>query len=616
MSEIIYEPLGVADKDFHVTKSIDQCPPGLMMRELLKNAFEAQFTPAENGNRVVILRAVLVDESPKLAIVNTGHGLTPDELKSATDLASSIRKSKGLDGRQNRGEGAKVASLPWNHFGFKMRSCHEGKVSEVMLKRIDDRYVRERLPALDEDGNQTFEAVWDVTDECREQTQELGQDWTEVVLLGQSHDQDTIRWPYGQQIGSGEKRTPLTEIFNRFYDFPANTKVFASDALHGRKGVMELRPMARVIQRWGSNPTVLRSERVPCFDGIEIEYVQAPLQSGGNNVMGRNELAGDATRIALVWQDEMYGAKIGNEWRHVAAGYGVPYIHRELSVFIHLPDNYSIRDGAYRQRLVRIDTGEELECDDVMKEVRTRMPKWVQELVERALAPKQATSMEEVEKALAERLRRARIRRVEPASLGSTVVGGSGAPSASVGVTTAIKNQPRTETVLDPEVTPASPAQQARQPRRADKTVKAAQKISSSPKIIWLDEPEPVEAEELTNRAAKYVSATNQLFMNALHGSVFGKLRDLEAHYSGQVDLEQVKGLVTDYVRVAMALHVGTAVVHALAKQGAPDWTSEQIDRACSAECLTIVAENSDHLFGVIRQRLGTTDAFKAARAV
>lgn len=208
MSEIVYEPLGVADKDFHVTKSIDQCPPGLMMRELLKNAFEAPFTSEENGNRVVILRALFTDETPKLAIINTGQGMTPEELKSATDLASSIRKSKGLDGRQNRGEGAKVASLPWNHIGFKMRSSHENKVSEVLLRRLDDRYVRERLPAIDEDGNQTFEAVWDVTEECRDQTKMLGQDWTEVILLGQSRGQDTIRWPYGQHIGSGEKRTP------------------------------------------------------------------------------------------------------------------------------------------------------------------------------------------------------------------------------------------------------------------------------------------------------------------------------------------------------------------------------------------------------------------------
>jgi hypothetical protein len=104
--------------------------------------------------------------------------------------------------------------------------------------------------------------------------------------------------------------------------------------------------------------------------------------------------------------------------------------------------------------------------------------------------------------------------------------------------------------------------------------------------------------------------------MNALHQSVAGKLRDLEAHYAGQVDLEQAKGLITDYVRVAMALHVGTAVVQALAKQGAPEWTSEQMERAYSTECLTVVAEHSDHLIGNIRQRLGTTDAFKAARAV
>lgn len=144
--------------------------------------------------------------------------------------------------------------------------------------------------------------------------------------------------------------------------------------------------MARVIERWGADPAALRTERVCCADGVEIEYVQTPLQSGGNNIMGRNELAGDATRMALVWQGEMYGAKIGNDWRHVAAGYGVPYVHRELSIFIHLPDKHPVRDGAYRQRLVRTDTGEELECEDFMREVRTHMPKWVRELVERARA--------------------------------------------------------------------------------------------------------------------------------------------------------------------------------------------------------------------------------------
>lgn len=312
----------------------------------------------------------------------------------------------------------------------------------------------------------------------------------------------------------------------------------------------------------------------------------------------------------------MYGAKIGNDWRHVAAGYGVPYVHRELSIFIHLQDTYPVRDGAYRQRLASTETGEELECEDFIKEVRNQMPKWVRDLVERALAPKQATSMEEVEKALADRLRQARIRRVEPATFGVAAGTGGGIPDASAGVHAVGQNPSKTETVTDPESDTTPPGQRVRQPSRGNKTVKAAQRISSAPKIIWVEENEHVEAEELTNRAAKYVPATNQLFMNALHQSVSGKLRDLESHYAGQVDFEQARGLITDYVRVAMALHVGTAVVHALAKQGAVDWTSEQIERGYSTECLTVVAENSEHLLGSIRQRLGTTDAFKAARAL
>ena len=128
MADIIFEPIRVADADFHITKSIDQCPPGLTTRELLRNAFEAPATPEEEGQRKVIIRAAAIGGIPKLAILNTGQGLSPDELKSATDLASSIRKTKGLDGRENRGEGAKVASLPWNHLGFRMRSCQKGQV--------------------------------------------------------------------------------------------------------------------------------------------------------------------------------------------------------------------------------------------------------------------------------------------------------------------------------------------------------------------------------------------------------------------------------------------------------------------------------------------------------
>jgi len=56
-SELI-EPLQVADVQFHVTKSIDQCPPGLQARELLMNAIEAEMLPEEDGIRHIRIYTV------------------------------------------------------------------------------------------------------------------------------------------------------------------------------------------------------------------------------------------------------------------------------------------------------------------------------------------------------------------------------------------------------------------------------------------------------------------------------------------------------------------------------------------------------------------------------
>ena len=259
---------------------------------------------------------------------------------------------------------------------------------------------------------------------------------------------------------------------------------------------MELRPMARVIERWGGDPTILRAERILADNGVAIEYVHTPLQSGNNNVLGRNELTGDATRLALVWRDEMYGARIGNEWRHVAASYGVPYIHRELSIFVHLPDDFPVRDGAYRQRLVLVSTGEELECEDFMKEIHALRPQWVRDLVEKAIAPRQATSMAEVEKTLAERLRKARVKRVEQAYSGTLASLGDGNSEGGASVDEMTTPERHNRTVLDPEADADPAGHKAQQPRQPQRKVKAAQRISSAPRIIWLDQPDAVEAEE------------------------------------------------------------------------------------------------------------------------
>jgi hypothetical protein len=101
--------------------------------------------------------------------------------------------------------------------------------------------------------------------------------------------------------------------------------------------------------------------------------------------------------------------------------------------------------------------------------------------------------------------------------------------------------------------------------------------------------------------------------LNALYDAVDGKIAKLEAQYAQQVDWEGVRGLVIDKVRASMALHIGSVVVYALAKQGRATWKDADWKKALEPESLTVAADQSEYVLGDIRSGLGATAAFKAA---
>ena len=355
----------------------------------------------------------------------------------------------------------------------------------------------------------------------------------------------------------------------------------------------------------------IRRESVWLDSRVRIDFVHLPLFSGDNNAMGRYELAGDATRIALVWRGEMYDAAIGQHWSRKAASFGLPSMHRRISVFIHLPDDWPVRDDAYRLNVVRTDSGEQVEVEDFQADVRAAKPKWVRDLVEEALAPRHATDMKEVEDELQKRLRKARIKRPDAALSGTSVAtaGGSGSGTETG------RGTPNVPIVIDPDApapTPRPSGPSTKAPGR--KKTKAHRAVSRAPHIVWLDNAEPVKDERLEERAGRFVRETNTLYLNALHSSVAGKVKFLEDLYAPQVSLEAVRDEIIDQVKVDMALHIGTAVVYALAKEGLRTWATDELQKAMSSEALTVSADNSEMLMRDIRIGLGHRASFQAAK--
>src|SRR3546814_738 len=87
-----FERIGIADLEFHVRKNIEQCPRGLMLRELIRNAEEAAWLPEEESTgRRIEVRVYRVDEVNKLAVFNTGRGMDGDELVRSEEHTSELQ---------------------------------------------------------------------------------------------------------------------------------------------------------------------------------------------------------------------------------------------------------------------------------------------------------------------------------------------------------------------------------------------------------------------------------------------------------------------------------------------------------------------------------------------
>jgi len=201
-------PLQINDKEFLIASTIERCPKVMMLRELTMNALEAAALAAQNQRRIEfhVIKSGNVD---KLAIWNTGPGMDGHELHEMCDIASSIRKSKSLDG--NFGMGAKVASLPSNKFGLRYRSCKHGIVHELILCERDGKYGRLRR----RDDNGDLHEVIDVTELVKAEGADTSFEWTEVTLLGNHRSQNTARDPYDGDP-SCDAQWLATYLYHRF----------------------------------------------------------------------------------------------------------------------------------------------------------------------------------------------------------------------------------------------------------------------------------------------------------------------------------------------------------------------------------------------------------------
>lgn len=538
--------LRVGNEDFLVAAMIERCPKSMMIRELLQNALEAAQS-APDGERRVEFSALTIDGARKLALWNAGRGLTAAELYRMCDIAASINKVNGLDA--NFGMGAKVASLPSNQHGMRYRSCRDGVVHEVVLGKRGGTYGRLHQPGPD--GRLT--EIVEVTAQARAEGRDTGSDWTEVVLLGNRAEQDTVADPF-----DGHPRSPanwlIETIGGRYFRFLPGGAVMLQPGIHPVTARYALRSLE---QRLSALP---HYERVVLPDGVAIHYAyDAPNpDKPGTNLSQSSGLENAEGMAGIVFRDEIYAAMRGAQWRREAPSFGVPVGARHVSILVELPRDHPVQAEGYREFLrYRGGAQVQVRLADFAPLIAEHQPGWLKEIL--AGSSPSAALVAEAQQEMGELLRNLGVARRRPP-------------------------RPRTED-MPPPATPAAPP--------APRPVV----IETAPALFLLREAAEVADAGLTFRAACYYPESHQLHINLTYPAVAVMAAMLTGVQDGGQDSEDVAPAVqaaaTEIAERSMVMRVARALVHGLAKRGRPrEWNDGQLRVLLSAESLTLAADD------------------------
>tara|TARA_R110002073_G_scaffold319392_1_gene493967 strand:- start:1227 stop:3083 length:1857 start_codon:yes stop_codon:yes gene_type:complete len=588
------EPLNIQDKRFLVNRLIQQAPVTTLIREFFKNCDESAST-APLGKREVRIYPTNIGGIPKLTFWNTGIGMDDSELRLATDISSSINKEMSLNA--NFGIGAKVSGLTMSSEGIRYRSCKNGKVHEVTIGYDNEEGTYVRFSAELPDGSS--ETVYDITNTLLHKGCDLSNDWTEVVLLGESHEHNTVQEPMGLNKIKLDRSYVTTQIFRRFESFSegVEVRIDVSMTKGGRKDETgrdrKLKTLNDVLDKLPKFETVTENST-----GIAVRYIHDPKHEKHNHNLSSiaNPATGSTAFCALVYKGERYDFKTGKTWSAAAPVFGVPFGSKILTIEILLPNGMAL-PNQYRDGLTWPSDRSSMLADDFADYVRELMPTWFKEIV-KSQSPEADENLDDLQSDLQKLLDSFRIPTVtrslsknldedhtdfndngenseEPTNLDGDEIGED--------YSIEDKSNKKIQRALDKKIRKAPDGAQASKSSRA---------LEIAPLITILTDPVEIEEKSLKGRAGCYYKDVQTLFVNGLYPVADRMALELGRELSGSADPELLRVCVLKATRYFMAYRVGKSVCYAISKRIMDDWTQDDLDRATSPESLTMAADD------------------------
>jgi hypothetical protein len=534
----------------------------------------------------------------KLCIIDTGDGMTGDEMVRFINQLSSSMSEQSLRG--NYGVGAKIAAATRNPAGVSYFSWKGGQGSMILLHRdtLTGQYGLKQWERADK----SWAHYLPIDDELKPPI--IKEHGTMVVLHGRSGGENTLLAP---ETAEAPRRWITRYLNTRYFEIPRDIEILCregnllvgggADDPGSRRAVLG---QSEYLQRYASqNGSVALDGATTRWWIIREKDEDAtdPIDKYSGHLEARGH-------VAALYQNELYEMTTGRAGMSRLQQFGITFGHRSVIIYLE-PDATSDRLTTNTARTSLLIRNEPLPWSEWATEFRQKLPAELKAFVEsHAPGPDAGDNVRSIRDRLRAIIDLYKVSRYRPTQDGSY---GADTSQMTRGGTPARLGNPRV-------AEGTAPAGEKREPGGKEGSLYAlferrngtpADRVQPDifPDVSWISVSDGSRvAGDMEDRAAKYLAAQNLLLVNA----DFRVFRDLVAHfmrnYKGTAGAES---LVTTAVRGWFAQALVEAVIGVQALQNSKEWTADEIERALSEEALTSCVMQRYHVHLAVKRELG-----------
>jgi hypothetical protein len=575
------------------------CHPLQFIRELTKNSIEAIQRTGEPGTIIWDYERVAfeLEGLRKLCIIDTGEGMTGDEMVRFINQLSSSAGKQSLQG--NYGVGAKIAAATRNPAGVSYFSWKDGAGSMIFLFR--DELTQQYGLKQWERADGTWTHYLPIEDDVKPDI--IKDHGTMVVLHGNSTNDDTLLAP---DISAAPRRWITRYLNTRYFHIPDNVTISCRegnllvggppDDIGTRRAVLG---QGEYVRRYATAGGSVPLEGATAHWWIIGEHVEEKTDPA-DKYSGHLEARG---HTAALYQNELYELMIRRAGMSRLQQFGITFGYDRVVIYVEPTSDTRLMTNTARTSLLLAN--EPLPWDEWAAEFRLQLPAELKNFVEsRAPDANRADHLKNIRERLKAILDLYKVSRYRPATDGHLRID---ADQLTRGGRPA-----RTDATPTPSDTPV--VREQRPPGGKEGNIYAlferkggspGEKVEPDlfPKVSWVSVADGSRSEGfIEDRAAKYLSDQNHLQVNA----DFRVFRDMTKHLLQSY--RQVAGadsIIEDTVRAWFEQALVEAVIGLQALRNSKHWSSDEIGRALSEEALTACVMQRYHIYTAAKRELG-----------